>query len=467
MKKRRNKLVALGMAAMMTAALMSGCGKKATPENLLKDMIKNLEDAESAVTNMKIDMEMGDDTATIGIQADLDMDLDLKTGESYAKGAVDMKMMGTNIGTEIEMYTVEEDDEYVVYTMANEQWTKEEMDDSALDMAGELTDLTDGVKVHAKSFEMSKEKVEVDGKKCFEMTGEIKGSDIAGMMESGMADSLGSDIDEDAIKDLTLPCTIAVYEDDILPAKISFDMQDIMEKAMEAEGVEVTVCSIEVTYQDYDSVGEIKVPKDVIEKAGGDVSDDTEDKADKADKDDKDEDKKAEEPAKQSKDLGAKWDSYTVQINDKVLTLPCSLADLEATGLKLDREYTPENYVVNAGEYELAWFEDANGNTIMADMVNTGNDPKELKDCLVGAISVDNYDLEEGGLTVLFPGGITVGTKEADALAAYGEPTDSYKDEEYGNTYYWYDKESYDNSCTVEIDAETGLVENISLQRYQ
>lgn len=39
MKKRRNKLVALGMAVMMTAALMSGCGKKATPENLKKAMI--------------------------------------------------------------------------------------------------------------------------------------------------------------------------------------------------------------------------------------------------------------------------------------------------------------------------------------------------------------------------------------------------------------------------------------------
>ena len=63
----------------------------------------------------------------------------------------------------------------------------------------------------------------------------------------------------------------------------------------------------------------------------------------------------------------------------------------------------------------------------MADMVNTGDDPKALKDCIVGAISVDDYDLEEGGLTVLFPGGITVGTKEADVLAAYGEPTDSYK----------------------------------------
>lgn len=136
---------------------------------------------------------------------------------------------------------------------------------------------------HAKSFEMSKEKVEVNGEKCFEMKGEIKGSDIVGMMESGMADSLGSEIDEDVIKDLELPCTIAVYEDDILPAKISFDMQDIMEKAMEEEGVDVSACSIEVTYHEYDSVGEIKVPNDVIEKAGGEVSDDKEDKEDKDD----------------------------------------------------------------------------------------------------------------------------------------------------------------------------------------
>ena len=131
MKKRRNKLVTLGMAAMMTAALMSGCGKKATPENLLKDMAKNMKDTESVVANMKMDMEMGDDTTTIGIQMDMDIDMDLKSGESHAKGAVDMKMMGTNVGTEIEMYTVKEKDQYIVYTMANDQWQKEEMDDSA------------------------------------------------------------------------------------------------------------------------------------------------------------------------------------------------------------------------------------------------------------------------------------------------------------------------------------------------
>ena len=43
-----------------------------TKDITIDDMMKNLEDAESVVANMKIDMEMGDDTATIGVQADLD-----------------------------------------------------------------------------------------------------------------------------------------------------------------------------------------------------------------------------------------------------------------------------------------------------------------------------------------------------------------------------------------------------------
>ncbi len=196
---------------------------------------------------------------------------------------------------------------------------------------------------------MSKEKVEVNGEKCFEMKGEIKGSDIVGMMESGMADSLGSEIDEDVIKDLELPCTIAVYEDDILPAKISFDMQDIMEKAMEEEGVDVSACSIEVTYHEYDSVGEIKVPNDVIEKAGGEVSDD------KEDKEDKDDDKKRINRQSRVKNLARNGTAIRFRSTIKFLSFRAVLADLEATGLKLDREYTPEDYVVNAGEYELAW----------------------------------------------------------------------------------------------------------------
>ena len=60
----------------------------------------------------------------------------------------------------------------------------------------------------------------------------------------------------------------------------------------------------------------------------------------------------------------------------------------EAAGVTMDREYTPEDYVVNAGEYELAWFMNDNGNEIMVDMINNTDGPLAVKDCLVGGISV-------------------------------------------------------------------------------
>lgn len=42
----------------MTAALLSGCGTRATPENLLRDMEKNSEEVESTLMNFKMNMSL-------------------------------------------------------------------------------------------------------------------------------------------------------------------------------------------------------------------------------------------------------------------------------------------------------------------------------------------------------------------------------------------------------------------------
>ena len=60
----------------------------------------------------------------------------------------------------------------------------------------------------------------------------------------------------------------------------------------------------------------------------------------------------------------------------------------------MDTDYTAENYMVNANEYELVYFEDANDNEIMAYAINNTDAAMEVKDCLIGGVSVDDYDLE-------------------------------------------------------------------------
>lgn len=443
----------MGMAAVMTAALLSGCGggTKATPENLLRDMTDNAEKVESALMNMKFEIAMtsGEDSLSIGM--DMDMETTSEPEASHGKGTVSFEMAGSNFSTEMEMYTVLEDDQYVTYTMMENEWTKEVADEE--EALGDVEGMTGSIEEYADKFQLEEDLVDVDGKECFELTGELEGDIFAEMIQSDMMDSFsGYGLDEETVADMVFPCTIDIYRDTILPARIYFDLAETFEPLLEDSGVTASDCYIEMTFMEYDSVDEIVVPDEAL--AAEDAGDDTSDIGGSV---------KPAEPAEQSSELGADWETYTVQINDTVVTLPCTIADLEAAGVTLDREYTPEDYVVNAGEYELAWFMNENGNEIMVDMINNTDGALELKDCLVGGISVSSYDVEDGGLTVIFPGGIQIGSAEADVVAAYGEPDDKYEDAEYGNSYYWYAEGSYYNSCTIETEAGTGLVESMSI----
>ena len=183
------------------------------------------------------------------------------------------------------------------------------------------------------------------------------------------------------------------------------------------------------------------------------------------DDDDDDDDSIEMEPAQPSGDLGAAWDSYTVQFNDSVVNLPCTLQDLEALGFALDTEETPENYIVNPEENEYVFVEDSNGNSFMLDMVNDTDTAREIVECQVGGIYIDDYGISEGGLTVLFPGGIQVGMTKDEVLAVYGETSDVYEGESL-DTYTWYAGDGYGKNCCIEFDADTGTVSYMSMQCY-
>ena len=459
--KKQKRLMALGITAAMAAGLLSGCGTKATPENLLRDMQKNAEKTESALLNFKMDIAMGDGTDDVSLGMDMNMETTTEPEASHGKGTVSISMSGMDFSVETEMYSVQEDGEYVTYTLMEDQWTKEVSDDG--EMTGEVDSIADNVEEYADQFELAEDLVTVNDKECFELTGELDGDLFSEMMQTDMTDSLaGYGIDEEALSDMMFPCTIDIYKDSILPARLYFDMTESMAPLMEDSGVTVSECYVDMTFMEYDTVEEITVPDEAVSAA-----EDGSDSGLDLPQDDTYEDESVvtpAEPAEQSSELGDSWESYTVQVNDTVITLPCTIADLEAAGVKMDTEYTPSDYIVNAGEYELAWFMVDSGDSIMVDMINTGSEPKEVKDCLVGSVYADAYSMTEGGLTVIFPGGIQIGTPEADLLAAYGEADDVYEDEEYGNSYYWYGDDMLVSGFNASIDPETGLVESLSIQ---
>lgn len=415
-----------------------------------------MEEKESVLMNFKIEMAFTDGSADVSLGVDMNMETVAEPESVHGKGTVSLNMDGVDFDVETEMYSVKEEDEYVTYSLMQDQWTREVADDG--EMTGEVDNIAEDVQEYADQFKLSEELVTINDKECFELTGELGGDLFSEMIQMDMLDSLEEyGIDEDALADMVFPCTIDIYRDSILPARLYFEMSDTIASILENSGVTISECYVDMTFMEYDTVEEIRVPEEVITSAA--------DSGLNLPQDDTYGDKSAVKPAEQSADLGKSWDSYTVQVNDTVITLPCTIADLEAAGVKMDTEYTPSDYVVNAGEYELAWFMADSGDSIMVDMVNTGSEPKEVKECMVGSVYADAYSMTEGGLTVIFPGGIQIGTSEEDLLAAYGEADDAYEDEEYGNSYFWYGEDMFASGFNAGIDPETGLIESLNIKK--
>ena len=148
----------------------------------------------------------------------------------------------------------------------------------------------------------------------------------------------------------------------------------------EAEGL------VEITYSEYDKVEEIRVPDQVLNAVGEPA---------KAEGDN-DKEKEQEQSAKKSDTkaaagLGDNWDSYTVQINGKVLSLPFDYSELEGLGFVLDESITPKDFIVNPGESKYTSLVTSDQEYLTVELFNDSGEACEVSKCKVGSIGTDAY----------------------------------------------------------------------------
>ena len=519
MKYKWKKKLTTGMLVFITVCGLSGCQKAATPENLFRDLVVNMTSVESAAENQIVSLQMGEGESAVSQESNLDIEMTRDPAAVHRKGQQKTDMAGTEETQELESYQVEEDGKTVIYSGTDEAWEKNDADETDQEKtASEQGDaestaseekqteedtsdkqvvLFDGIQNLSGLFTMSQELSDVNNEECFELTGKISGTQFQETFMDTLVTLLGEDSSdlsgwnlkaetgEDEVKkqqmdEVSVDCTLDIYRSNILPAKITFDLTDYL-KAADEENTQVSSYTLELTFISYNDTKKIKVPKSVMESAKDNTADaaDAEDASDGAVEDEQQQKDSADKSvtskgiqsdvegaAAQSEELGASWNSYTVQINDKVLTLPCTIADLESVGLTFDEKSLPLDYEIKAGDYQNAWFKDDSKNTIMVDLINTGEDDKEAKDCLVGGIYVEQYSLKDSSLAVTFPGGIQLGASIDAVETAYGEASQNTKGE-LVNVYNWYEDGSYYNSCEIDTNSVDGTVTMMGISRFE
>lgn len=171
-------------------------------------------------------------------------------------------------------------------------------------------------------------------------------------------------------------------------------------------------------------------------------------------------------PAEAVSALGESWESYTVQINGKVIALPCEYKELQEAGLSLDEDMgTDDGGIVSGKGYSLVYLMDQKGNTLTAEMINPYEEEKEVSECLVGSISLGDYDLQNDQMSVVFPGEIEIGTAEEDVLEKYGKSQDPYEDEEQA-VHIWMDEEKSYAGVEAYFDAKSRKLVQIVIRNY-
>ena len=178
-------------------------------------------------------------------------------------------------------------------------------------------------------------------------------------------------------------------------------------------------------------------------------------------------------PAPQADTVGDNWDSYTIEINGKLLTFPCTLDDLKAAGFVI-RSDLSESELIDAGRSKDVYYEMQRGYymSYYVTFINGHSEPKPIRECLVGGITISGYDSE---VPTVLPGGIVMGEETPDSLlAAYGPATTTFtyerpSDRGVWESYLWSEYWSQDSMIggfDYTFDADTYKLVSCSLNRY-
>ena len=277
----RKKVLSVLVAVSMIAALLTGCG--ATNESVITKMVEKTSSSKSVDANMIFDLSMSmtstdDNSAETSMSMALGVDANIQTLKSSEtdsvtklEGNVNANLFGFDMKIPVLAYSDLSDDSLVTYSYDSDSksWKKETSDDidSYLNMSSiDFTDYTD-------SLELSKDKVEIDGNKCYQLTGTVSGDKFSSVFGDALEDSTLEDIDYSSlVADVVLYVNSKTYYPVSMTADFSnSDFSSLTESSDEDTfdlfgdvTYSVDTFKVSITYNGFDTIDSLDIPEDAL-----------------------------------------------------------------------------------------------------------------------------------------------------------------------------------------------------------
>ena len=259
-------LVCIGIGMMLT-----GCIGKMTPKKLLKAVSENMGKVSSFSNTVEMDIKLENVVSVTEVSMKMNMEHTTEPRAGHVKGDASLKLRGVELSSSMEVYQVEEDGKQVTYSGMDGVWTKDnESGNSTITLN---QDFMSGIGTDVTEFRIADEPVEVQGKECYEMYGDVTGQELMGLLGAEILNAYGlvELPDAEAVQKLKIPVTMDIYKEEKLPARIYIDMTDVMNELFESqsETTDVNDFTIQLEFGEYGKVKRITVPeevKNIIEK---------------------------------------------------------------------------------------------------------------------------------------------------------------------------------------------------------
>lgn len=270
MKNKKHGL----LAAFALALVLSGCQKATTPERLLGEMAAHMAKMESCTMNMQMDMNIAASIEGFDMDMNMGMDMDMEATTEPARvhgsGKLSMDIMGQNMDMDMETYTLQEDGKNLSYVKIYDSWVKQETEDMTATM--EAYTFKD-IQELSQSLELAGETQTENDKECYVLSGNISGDAIKGMLDTVLSNmsSSGLDMDTDVFASTRLDYRLFIDKEGKYPVKMTMDLKDLMESAMNASQDEVDFtcggCDFTYSFTGFNTVASIELPDEARDSA--------------------------------------------------------------------------------------------------------------------------------------------------------------------------------------------------------
>lgn len=230
--------------------VITGCGKK-DYSSIIDESRKKMED----LSNYSVKMDMNIGAKTSGIEMNIPMSINMKLDAKSKIAQMDMTVSVFGIKVTTESYLDMSKEQAVTYTKENlsDTWTKEYSENTA--NLQEFTSITEN------SSKIEKKKSDEKGVDHYAVTisKEKMQELLSESMNSMGSETEGYEVEEDVVVDLYINQKSGYI------TKMDMDLADVIK--MDEEDGEITAFTMTLTFADFNTVGKVTIPEEVIANA--------------------------------------------------------------------------------------------------------------------------------------------------------------------------------------------------------